>query len=80
MYISLLEKLVYILPDRGAENAIPVEEWKEIKLDFQSIFDTKDVAGELINKLNKWQPVFAKYIPPVENDINELPDDMNVEL
>lgn len=80
VYISLLEKLVFILPDRGAENAIPVDEWKEIKQDFQSIFDTRDVPGELINKLNKWQPIFAKYIPPVENDINELPDDMNVEL
>ncbi len=80
VYISLFEKLVFILPDRGAENAIPVDEWKEIKLDFQSIFDSKDVPAELINKLNKWQPVFAKYIPPVENDINELPDDMNVVL
>ncbi|MEN8120141.1 MAG: hypothetical protein ABFS35_07330 [Bacteroidota bacterium] len=80
VYVSLYEKLVFVLPDRGAENAIPVDEWKEIKQDFQSIFDSSDVPGELINKLNKWQPVFAKYIPPVENDINELPDDMNVEL
>jgi len=80
IYVSLFEKQVFVLPDRGAENAIPVDEWKELKQDFQSIFDSKDVSGELINKLKKWQPVFAKYIPPVENDINELPDDMDVEL
>lgn len=80
IYVSLLEKQVFILPDRGAENALPAEDWKEMKQDFQLIFSSKDVPSELIGKLGKWQPVFAKYIPPVENDINELPDDMKVEL
>ncbi len=80
IYVSLLEKQVFILPDRGAEKAIPVDEWKDMKEDFQLIFDVKDVPAELIKKLNRWQPVFAKYILPVENDINELPDNLNVEL
>ncbi len=80
MYISLFEKQVFILPDRGAENAIPIDDWKEIKEDFQSVFESGDVPAELIKKLYRWQPVFAKYIPPIENDINELPDDMDVNL
>ncbi len=72
--------MVYILPDRGAENAIPAEEWQNMNEDFQKIFKADNVADKLIVTLNKWQPVFAKYIPPVENDINELPDDMDIDL
>lgn len=79
-YVSLFEKSVYILPDRGAEHSIPAEEWENMRSDFQTIFKADDVAEELIHKLDKWQPVFTKYIPPVENDINELPDDMEVNL
>ncbi len=79
-YVSLLEKMVYILPDRGAENAIPAEEWQNMNDDFQKMFSAVNIADELIVTLNKWQPVFAKYIPPVENDNNELPDDLEVDL
>ncbi len=79
-YVSLLEKMVFILPDRGAEHSIPDEEWKNMHSDFQTIFKADDIAAELLHKLDNWQPVFAKYIPPVENDINELPDDMEVNL
>ncbi|MCF6241160.1 MAG: hypothetical protein L3J74_07435 [Bacteroidales bacterium] len=79
-YVSLLEKIVFILPDRGAEHSIPDEEWKNMRSDFQTIFKADDIAAELLQKLDNWQPVFAKYIPPVENDINELPDDLEVNL
>jgi putative membrane protein len=79
-YVSLLEKMVYILPDRGAENAIPAEEWQNMHDDFQKIFSAGNIADELIVRLNKWQPIFSKYIPPVENDVNELPDNMDVNL
>jgi len=79
-YVSLFEKMVFILPDRGAEQSIPLEEWQNMKTDFQKIFDAQNPADALIEKLNRWQPVFAKYIPPIENDINELPDDLEVEL
>ncbi len=79
-YVSLLEKMVFILPDRGAEHSIPDEEWKNMQAEFQSIFKADDIATEILHKLEKFQAVFAKYIPPVENDINELPDDMEVNL
>lgn len=79
-YISLLEKSVFILPDRGAERAVPIEEWQNMNTDFHKIFTDTDIADELLKKLNIWQPVFAKYIPPVENDVNELSDDLEVDL
>ena len=79
-YVSLLENMVYILPDRGAEFAVPVDEWEKMKQDFQLIFNDKNVAENLLDVLKNQQSVFSKYIPPVENDINELPDDLEVDL
>ena len=80
IYCSLLEKKVYVLPDRGAKNAVPEEEWEKIKASFQAIFEEADLPDALLTSLASCKPVFSEFIPPVENDINELPDDMDVEL
>jgi len=80
IYCSLLEKKVYVLPDRGAKNAVPDEDWKKIDANFQSIFNSSDLPGALLEQLAKCKPIFSEFIPPVENDINELPDDLNVDL
>ena len=79
-YVSLFEKMVCIIPDRGAESAVPLEDWDRMKNDFQQIFKTDNPASTLLEMLNKQKSFFSKYIPPVENDINELPDDLDVEL
>jgi len=80
IYVSYFEKQVYILPDRGAKNSVPEEEWETINKNFQSIFNSQNIADELINQLANCKDMFYKYIPPIENDINELPDDLDVEL
>ncbi len=80
IYVSYFEKQVYILPDRGAKTAVPDEEWKTINENFQSIFNSQNIADELINQLANCKDIFSKYIPPIENDINELPDNLDVEL
>jgi len=80
VYCSLFEKKVYVLPDRGAKNAVPEEDWKKINVDFQSIFEQNDLPDALLKSLANCKPVFSEFIPPVENDINELPDNMDVEL
>ncbi len=79
-YISALEKQVFILPDRGAETEIPAEEWEKMQLNFDAIFDAVNPAKQFVSELQKAIPTFASYIPPVENDINELPDDLEVYL
>lgn len=80
VYISLLEKKTFILPDRGAETAIPAEDWERMKQDFQMIYNESDVPGALIKTLASYKSLFSASIPPVENDINELPDDLKIEL
>ncbi len=79
-FVSLLEKQVYILPDRGAQIAVPPEEWEKMQADFDAIFSNNDLGQAFLAALARTKEVFAKYLPPVENDINEIPDNLKVEL
>ncbi len=80
IYISVFEKQVIVLPDRGAENAVPDEEWEKMRNDFQKIFQAADKAQAFIKHLKATQRVFEKYIPPVPDDVNELPDDLEIDV
>ena len=80
IYVSLFEKRVKIIADRGAFTLVPNEFWREFKYDFISIFEKDNEADAFIEELKKMKPIFAEYILPIENDINELPDDLEVEL
>ncbi len=80
IYVSVFEKQVFVLPDRGAFTAVPDEEWQNINENFQSIFNQNNTADAFLAEIKKCKKIFAEYIPPVENDINELPDDLEVDL
>jgi len=79
-YCSLLEKRIFVLPDRGAEMALPAEEWAKIRADWQAVFLTEQPAESLLNELTLLMPVFNQYIPPVVDDLKELADDLEVDL
>ncbi|OQY03471.1 MAG: hypothetical protein B6I20_04960 [Bacteroidetes bacterium 4572_117] len=80
IYVSLFEKKVFIIADRGAETALPDEEWKKIKTGFQNIFSTQNIANEFIGQLKNCKTIFSGYIPSTEDDVNELPDNLDVDL
>ena len=80
IYASVFEKEVIVIPDRGAETSVPEEEWETIRKGFDTIFQKPNPATALLDNLQNCQSIFNQYIPPVENDINELPDDLEVEL
>jgi len=69
-----------VLPDRGAETAVPAQEWEKINENFQAVFESDNLPEAILGALAQCKSVFQEYIPPVENDINELPDDLSVEL
>jgi len=79
-YISLLEKICFILPDKGAFSSIPQAEWERTETSFNKIFSLQNPADALLTELKALIPMFNKYLPPVENDINELPDNIEVSL
>ncbi len=80
IFLSVFEKQVLILPDRGALTAVPDEEWQTLNNNFQTVFNRKDIAAAFIKELKNSGKIFAEYILPAENDINELPDDLEVDL
>ncbi|NPA67248.1 MAG: hypothetical protein GXO50_01415 [Chlorobi bacterium] len=80
IFLSVFEKQVLILPDRGALTAVPDEEWQTLNNNFQTVFNRKDIATAFIKELKNSGKIFAEYILPAENDINELPDDLEVDL
>jgi putative membrane protein len=79
-YLSLFEKQVVVLADRGAQTCIPAEEWDKINESFREIFKTKKPETQFIEILKNSAPVFGKYLPIQPDDINELPDDLNIEI
>lgn len=80
IYCSLFEKRVCILPDRGTKNAIPEQDWIEIEKNFNSVFDSQNIPEAIIEQLVKCKSIFSQFLPPIENDVNELPDNMDVDL
>lgn len=80
IYVSVFEKQTYIIADRGAEMSMPNEDWEEIKAKFQNVFSTPDFYQAVIESLQSSKPFFSKYLPPVENDVNELPDNLDVDI
>ncbi len=80
IFVSIFEKQVLILKDRGAESAIPDEESQKMNENFAKIFDNSNIADELLNTLQATQEIFTTYIPQIENDINELPDNLEINL
>lgn len=79
-YVSFLEKKVKILADRGAKLAVPQDDWKNIQNNFDQAIISNNVADKILEALRNTKDVFSEYIPPVENDINELPDDIKIDL
>lgn len=80
IYVSALEKMIYIVADRGAQMAIPEQEWQKITTDLASIFNAKNPPEALLIELAKCRDIFHRYIPALENNINELPNDLSIDL
>jgi putative membrane protein len=80
IFIAVWERQIVILPDRGAELAIPPTEWEKIKQEFRGVFRTTNPANDLVAKLEGLLTIFSQYIPQVVGDINELPDNLEIDL
>jgi putative membrane protein len=83
--VSLIERQAVLLVDEGIENAISHEILSNIRSSIQNIFKKRNlakalhetVAGEDAESLKN---IMASYIPPIPNDINELPDSIDIDF
>lgn len=80
IYCSLLEQHSFVVADRGAELAIPAAEWQDMQQQLQQIYHSDTPGSTLLTTLSAMQPIFSRYLPPVAQDINELPDNLEINL
>lgn len=80
IFISYFEKKVLVIADRGVQLAVPQEDIENMEKSFNNIFASNNMSDEFLKVLSSTKDVFSEYIPPVENDINELPDNLKVDL
>lgn len=80
LFVSNLEQQVWILADRGVETAIPQAEWARTSKALASLFRHDTPQEALLAQLSDLGELFARYLPKVEDDINELPDHLEIDL
>jgi putative membrane protein len=79
IYLSLLERKMEVIADRGILKAVPPLKWNHL------IFELKEVAQEsnpdnLINALRNLGAVLAEHLPATGENPNELADGPRIEL
>jgi putative membrane protein len=79
IYLSLLERRVEVIADRGVLKAIPALKWNT------AVFDLKQVGGrcdpdQLIESVRNLGVVLAEHIPATGENPNELMDGPRIEL
>ena len=79
IYLSLLERQMEVIADRGILKAVPALKWN------QTVFELKRVAEDadpekLISALREVGVLLAEHLPPVGENPNELADGPSIEL
>jgi putative membrane protein len=74
IYVSLLERRVELVADSGVELAIAKEDWDDFAAKAQSAVQEGGGADALASTIASSAELFAKHLPPQDEDINELPD------
>jgi len=80
LYISVLEKEAVLIWDIGVDIELNIDELDRLQFEFSQIFDQDKPAEVLLQKIKESIPVFEKHLPVQPNDINELPNHLEVTL
>ena len=73
VYLSLLERRIELIADRGVLDAVPVLEWNQIA---QSARARKATQQTLIDVLNALLPLLQRYAPNRAGDRDELSNEV----
>jgi uncharacterized membrane protein len=72
VYISVFEKKCRLIADKGILTALPAGVWKEIEIGFQKQFSKTVLPQTILEILPAVTQPFSKYLPPAEDNIDEL--------
>ncbi|MCR5453429.1 MAG: hypothetical protein K6F33_00380 [Bacteroidales bacterium] len=80
VYFSLVEKKAVFMADFGVVLNTPPEQIKQIEQMLDTAICAQNPPAAILDSLAKIAPIMAKYLPITGDDINELPDDLDVDL
>lgn len=83
IYVSNFEKTTLFLEDKNVMKRIPFYELNIIKERLNCIFDkysSHKTAQNFLLELDNLKQISAKFIPITEDDVNEIPDDLEILL
>ncbi len=76
VFLSLLERRVEILADKGISARIPVEEWQAIVGDMEPLLRDGKTAEALCLAVSRCGEKLSAHFPIAPDDVNELSDDL----
>lgn len=72
VYISVFERKCRLIADKGILAALPAGVWKEIEISFQKQFSKGVLPQTILEILPRVTRPFSEYLPPAEDNIDEL--------
>lgn len=79
VYLSLLERRLELIADRGVLKAVPALEWNECVFELHQAGSKPELEG-LLRAIRLLGALLAAYLPPTGENPNELPDLPRIEL
>jgi putative membrane protein len=79
IYLSLLERQMEVIADRGILKAVPALKWNEAVFELKRLAETPD-PEKLISALRALGLLLAEHLPPLGENANELADGPSIEL
>lgn len=76
IFISELERKVWIIGDRGINEKISIETWHELASELSAGIRERRACAALCNSISKCGTILAKHFPRKCDDVNELPDEV----
>jgi putative membrane protein len=76
IFVSLLERKVWILGDRGIDRKIPHETWLDMAREISAGIRAGRACAALCRGIEQCGKLLAQHFPKRPDDTNELPDDL----
>lgn len=77
IYVSLIDKKMAILGDKGIHEKVPDSFWEDAKIIMAQKFKDGMIAQGIVDGIHVAGNQLAIFFPPESNDINELPDSIS---
>lgn len=79
LFIASEEQRFVILGDRGIDEKVPAGFWDEIAAKLTIRFQAGQFTDGIVEAINSAGDNLGRFFPRAANDVNELPDEIDVE-